>query len=420
MGFVQAGNLKIGEGIPKICIPILGKSEEDILNAARDAKDSEADFAELRIDWYEESVNQEKTMGLVINVKKILDQKPLLFTFRSAKEGGKKEITSEEYIQMNYKVIESGCVDLIDVELSMGHDLAVKLVKKAHEKGIKVIISSHDFKGTPDKEILLNLFSQMDLLGADILKIAVFPHSRQDVITLLLATIERKENYSKKPIITMSMGELGMISRLSGEFFGSCVTFGILKEASAPGQIAIEDLKQAMQTLHVDKKNNLFFIGFMGAGKSTVAKAMAQRLQASLIEIDEEIEKSEGLAITEIFERFSESHFRDLESKQILKISESDNNVISCGGGITLREVNVRNMKENGKIVYLKASPETIFERVKDFDTRPNLNGHMNIEYIHKLMQKRCEGYEEAADIIVETDGKEISRILDEIRDYHI
>ena len=160
---------------------------------------------------------------------------------------------------------------------------------------------------------------------------------------------------------------------------------------------------------------NIFLIGFMGCGKSTMARMLAERTQMSLVEMDETIEAEAGKSINEIFETLGEEHFRDLESQLILRIAEKGGAVVSCGGGAILRLENVENMKKNGTVIYFSATPETIYKRVRNSTTRPLLNGNMNVEYIETLMKQRLSRYEAAADITIFVDGKEKKEILEEL-----
>ena len=160
---------------------------------------------------------------------------------------------------------------------------------------------------------------------------------------------------------------------------------------------------------------NIYLIGFMGAGKSTAAKELVRRLDARLVEMDQRIEEEQGIAITEIFERFGEEHFRDLETELLHTLACEEQLVVSCGGGSVLREENAAAMKEHGCIVLLAATPETIYKRVKNSTNRPILNGNMNVEYIRGLMEKRRERYETVADVRIDTDGKTIGEVCEEI-----
>ena len=160
---------------------------------------------------------------------------------------------------------------------------------------------------------------------------------------------------------------------------------------------------------------SVFLIGFMGAGKSTIARALQRGLGFPLIEMDERIVKEQGMSINDIFAQYGEDHFRDIESQLIVDIGKEEPSIVSCGGGVVVRPQNTQNMKEIGRIVFLKATPETIYERVKNSTDRPILNGHMNVEYIAELMEKRRALYEAAADITIQTDGKMREQICEEI-----
>ena len=160
---------------------------------------------------------------------------------------------------------------------------------------------------------------------------------------------------------------------------------------------------------------NVFLIGFMGAGKSTIARGLQKELGMELVEMDERIVEEQGMSINDIFEKYGENGFRDIESKLVEDLGNQEASIISCGGGVVIRPQNVENMKKSGKIVFLTATPETILERVKNGQDRPLLNGHMNVEYISELMEKRRDFYESAYDIKVSTDGKTKGEICSEI-----
>lgn len=162
-------------------------------------------------------------------------------------------------------------------------------------------------------------------------------------------------------------------------------------------------------------KDTIFLIGFMGSGKSTVAKELCKMLDAKLVEMDERIVEEQRMSINDIFAKYGENHFRDIESHLVEEIAREGNAVVSCGGGVVVRDKNVATMKERGKIVYLTADPKTIYERVKDSTNRPILNGNMNVEYITELMARRKDLYHGAADIEIGTDGKTVKDICEEI-----
>ncbi|MCR5273524.1 MAG: type I 3-dehydroquinate dehydratase [Lachnospiraceae bacterium] len=247
---VTIKNITIGEGIPKICIPVVGKSESDIITSANKAKDFNPDLIEWRADWYDDVFDRTLTFEILKKLRDIFCDIPLLVTFRTKKEGGEKEISKEAYKDFTCFIANSQLADMIDVEIFTGDDIVSEIINVAHSNGVYVIASNHDFDATPSHEEIVNRLIKMQKLDADITKIAVMPTSREDVLTLLSATADMYENHADRPLITMSMSSLGMISRISGETFGSSVTFGSAGNASAPGQIAAADLKLILSAIH--------------------------------------------------------------------------------------------------------------------------------------------------------------------------
>lgn len=160
---------------------------------------------------------------------------------------------------------------------------------------------------------------------------------------------------------------------------------------------------------------NIFLIGFMGCGKSTVAAGLSQMYGMKVIEMDQLLAQRQGMSIPEIFEKHGETYFRDLESTLVLEIQGVRNQVVSCGGGVVLREQNVLEMKKNGHIILLTAKPDTILKRVERNDDRPILKGKKNVRDISELMEKRRPKYESAADIVIETDNKSVKEICEEV-----
>ena len=250
MNPVIVRNVKIGEGIPKICVPIVGKTKEEILEAANEILNVPADMVEWRVDFYESVFEIQKVMGLLKELREVLGEVPILFTFRTKHEGGEKELNSKAYAMLYKMVIESGLIDLVDVEVFSVSDICDSVIGNAHRNGVKVIGSNHDFEKTPNKEELVDRLCYMQQTGADILKIAVMPTCEEDVLTLLGATKLMVKKYAKCPVITMSMSGIGAISRISGELFGSAITFGIVKNASAPGQMGVIELKNMLEMMH--------------------------------------------------------------------------------------------------------------------------------------------------------------------------
>lgn len=160
---------------------------------------------------------------------------------------------------------------------------------------------------------------------------------------------------------------------------------------------------------------NIVIIGFMGSGKSTISDYLSTMFAMETVEMDQIIAKREGMSIPDIFDVYGEEYFRNLETNLLIEMQSKSNVVISCGGGVPMRERNVVEMKKNGRVVLLTAKPETIYYRVKDSHDRPLLENNKNIPYIAELMEKRRVKYEAAADIVIETDGKDELEICEEL-----
>ena len=161
--------------------------------------------------------------------------------------------------------------------------------------------------------------------------------------------------------------------------------------------------------------NNLFLIGFMGAGKSSVSAGLGRMLGREVIEMDEWIAAQEGMSIPELFAQKGEPYFRACETALIKSFAQGAPRIVSCGGGVPLREENVAAMRESGTVVLLTASPEVILERVKDSDERPLLQGHKDVPYIAALMEQRRPKYEAAADITVDTSRLNIEEVCRQV-----
>ncbi len=509
--YVEVRGVRLGEGRPKICVPLVGKNEEGIYEQARKLCRTPADMAEWRADWFDGLYDSKRLLTVLQELRRLLGERPLLFTIRTAQEGGEKELTPKEYESINLLAARSGWVDLVDVEVFRmsigeaeelllgeteelflgeakeqllgeaeelflqkegtgnlerkerdwkergrkrsveqkgtcrekrreeqeqirnrlqegvyaGKELAhflqrpyvSQLVRDLRETKVPVIGSSHDFSCTPGTLFMVHCLRAMQELGVDLCKLAVMPGGEEDVVRLLQATWQMKTCFGDRPLITMSMGNAGVISRVAGELYGSALTFGTAGQASAPGQVEARKLAEALELLHVESKNpgHIFLIGFMGTGKSTVAFRLQELLGRERIEMDAGIEQQEGQRITELFARYGEAYFREKETAYLRSLGTREPAVISCGGGVVVREENTSFMKGCGKIVLLTASPQTVLERVGESQERPILNGNMNVEYIGQLMEKRRELYEAAADFIVATDGKDVDAICREI-----
>ena len=250
MKSIKIGDLIIGQGPPKIVVSILEKSREDIIKKAYTLKDMDVDIVEWRIDFYEHVLDIGCVLDTLKDLRSSLEGFPLLFTFRSKKEGGEREISEEEYTLLNKEVAKSGDVDLIDLEMFSDYEIVKENILNIHKEGILIVGSYHNFLETPERDVMIEKFRYMQTAGADILKIAVMANDREDVIKLFHASNEMYSKFATKPIVTISMGDLGGISRIVGGAFGSSMTFASVGHESAPGQIPLDELAQILGIIH--------------------------------------------------------------------------------------------------------------------------------------------------------------------------
>ena len=246
---IQIKNIILGQGMPKICVPLTAQTAEELFSQAEASVAAGADLVEWRADFFEELEQEVKTSETLELLSDIVGQVPLLFTIRTKKEGGNREISTDDYVNYNLLAARTGYADLVDVEAFGDEEEKKKLISEIRKLGVKVIASTHDFQKTDSRETLLSRFLEMDASGADILKMAVMPKDFEDVAAIMQATNEMTK-LTDRPLISMAMGDTGSMSRISGENFGSCVTFGTVGKASAPGQFPIKELRMMMEALH--------------------------------------------------------------------------------------------------------------------------------------------------------------------------
>lgn len=236
---------------PYICTPLIGKTEEELIDEVNLAKDKQPDLIEWRVDFFSQIADVQSVVSTGIKIKEALEGIPLLFTIRSEKEGGQHIALSEkQLVELLDVVCKQNFVDLIDYELANDHEDILHIKKLASENNKLLILSAHHFDMTPTNAKLFKTLYQAEHYGADIAKLAVMPHNLSDVLRLLEITNEANQTMNI-PIVTMSMADLGAVSRAIGWVFGSIITFGVGEKSSAPGQINIGDLKEVIETIRV-------------------------------------------------------------------------------------------------------------------------------------------------------------------------
>ena len=409
---IRIRNLEIGQGRPKICALIIGDTEKEILNLAARSNEAVCDLVEFRADHYEHVLDIDLLRQLLGKVREAT-RKPMIFTFRRFEEGGKVEAPVSYYKEVLKMAAATGFAEIIDVERAVVEDDA-SLIPDLKDQGVHIILSVHDFNKTPTQSEILKTFLLMQKMGADIIKVAYMPNNKKDVLALINATEEMTSNYSSCPVVAISMGHLGMITRILGEFTESAISFASITKASAPGQVNIDNLKIVLDVIH-DNYKRVFLIGFMGSGKTAVANGLATRYGLSKIDLDAYIEQKEHGSISDIFNSNSEDVFRSKETKYLRKVISKDYRVVSLGGGVVLKDENVDLIKEKGIIILLTARPETIIKRIREDKTRLLVGENMDLEYIRDLMEEREQRYKAVADVVISTDDKTIEDICKEI-----
>lgn len=255
MKTLTIGDLTLGEGLPKICVPLTGENMDALLEEVRQVKQLPCQLVEWRADYMLDAREKTGIQEKIEEVKQALGRlrteldMPMIFTIRTAAEGGQAKLTKADYYRLNQEIARSKIADFIDLQAfekpgAVDEEQVRDLIKLAHENGTRVLLSNHDFEATPELEELLTRFFVMQELGPDLMKLAVMPKTEDDVFNLLEVASLMRDQYGKIPFIAISMGELGAGTRICGGEFGSVITFAAGSKASAPGQLSAEALSE--------------------------------------------------------------------------------------------------------------------------------------------------------------------------------
>ena len=241
---------EIGGEKPQICIPITSTKPSELMEELREVISSNPDLIEWRVDYFDDVEDADKVIEVLEDIYPLLTNFPLIFTCRMKEEGGYKQIIQSKRINLIKKVIKSQLIDFLDIELINGKEKIGEILNEIGSSQIKLILSSHDFENTPSKDAIIERLVKAQEYGADIAKIAVMPNNQKDVLTLLEASLEARQDHVEIPLITMSMAGRGLVTRIAGNLFGSAISFAAGRQASAPGQIPIWELRKSMEILH--------------------------------------------------------------------------------------------------------------------------------------------------------------------------
>ena len=249
MSPVQLRGVTLGEGRAKVIVPVTGTTVEELVSQTTTLVGVELDIIEWRADFLDVAPSPAAVLEAATRVRAAARGRPVLFTFRTHHESGNKPITSEEYRDLNIAVIDSGLVDAVDIEHHFERTAGDAIIAAARKAGVPVVGSFHDFTATPPVEDLIRRLVEMQERGCAVAKAAVMPRSTGDVLRLMEATWTMASRHPSTPVLTMSMGGLGLITRLSPRVTGSCATFATVGRPSAPGQIPVEELQPILELI---------------------------------------------------------------------------------------------------------------------------------------------------------------------------
>lgn len=246
---IELNGKPLGARFPAICAPLVGRTVDRLVAEAAIVAAKKPDLLEWRVDFFEGIAETPLVLDVLGRIKQASGGLPLLFTRRSVREGGERIPLSEGQVISLYRAVcQTGHVDLVDFEMGNHPTDVLEVREMTRARGIKLILSFHDFDRTPLLSALAERFAQAEKLGADVAKVAVMPQGMDDVLTLLSATLQSSEDL-EIPVVSMSMGRFGAITRLCGWAFGSAMTFAVGESSSAPGQLAIEDVNAGLALL---------------------------------------------------------------------------------------------------------------------------------------------------------------------------
>ncbi len=235
--------------VPLICAPLIGRTRERILAEAAIVAAKGCDLIEWRVDFFERIGETAAVLDAARDLRAAAGDMPIIFTRRSVNEGGEPISINDADVVRLYEVVSaSQLVDFVDFEMGNDALLVRQVIATAHQHETRVILSYHNFTETPSQAFMVERFVEAEQLGADMAKVAVMPRDRNDVLALLAATALAEET-AQIPLISMSMGALGAITRMIGGEFGSALSFAVGDSSSAPGQLPIADLNQIAEII---------------------------------------------------------------------------------------------------------------------------------------------------------------------------
>ena len=384
---------KIIKNTYAMCIPLISANTDELFDDYQKAIAYHPDFIEWRRDAISESIDD---IAILQTLRRISPNTGLIYTYRCAYEGGITPSEDQTRLKILKTVFSSGLCDYIDTESSNSKAYLSEILRAKNNSQTGLILSYHHFQKTPDSQELKALLKKINNQSPDVIKIALTAVHIDD-IRRAASVILPFNNITNKPIVFVMMQKEGSVVRAVPEIFGGSISFAAPGKASAPGQLSPSQINAIRHMLYLKKgtgqlsaftdiQKNIALVGYMGAGKTSVAHQLSQMTGMSFVDTDKRIESLAGKTIPEIFEQDGEAAFRLLEHIVLRDILKAEGQIIATGGGIVLREDNRELLRSKAFTVHLTASPEVIAKRVAGDTNRPLLANAENLLTIIQTM----------------------------------
>ena len=255
---IDARGRKLGGETPLICTPLVGRTRERVLAEAASILKQNPDLIEWRVDFFDAIGNTDAVLATARMLRDAVGARPVILTRRAEQGGGEPTALSvTQVIDLYEAVAASRLVEFIDFELDNAPEHIARVRESTRRHEVRLILSYHNLSYTPGLDYLVDRVLEAERLGADVAMVQVMPRSRADVLRLLAATAEADDK-ARIPVISMSVGPLGSMTRMVGGLFGSWLSFAVGESASAPGQIPIRDLVTVYDIIRRSRGGEMF------------------------------------------------------------------------------------------------------------------------------------------------------------------
>lgn len=406
---------KIHKNQYALCIPLSFSDQPSMKTQTENLSLYHPDFIEWRRDYYTDT-HPENEKECLRHIRETFPHAGLIYTFRSQSEGGVGTWSLTKRQESICRCLEGNLADYIDTEASNSEPFLNTIKDVCRTSKANLILSYHNFKATPSPMAIIQKLTAIESLNPDVIKIALMAQTPDDIRRSICAVSQYSET-TNKPIIFIAMGPYGCIVRSAPELFGGSLSFATAGESTAPGQLTpkrIENIRRSLFLLPT-RPHNIALIGYMGTGKTTVGKFLAQQTGMTFVDTDGYIEEMTGKTIPQIFSESGEKAFRDLETRALKAILQKNDQIIATGGGTVLREENRSALIHHTFPVTLTADSTIIARRVSRHDNRPLLSDHHDlIPRIEAMLDERHAFYQIGL-ITIDTSASSVASCVEQI-----